>query len=405
MRNHFKHIAILCIVLWSSSVLAPEQQVRPETWAKPVRSEHLKNFYQLDDKVYRSAQPDKKGFQELELLGIRNVLSFRDHHSDDDPNGTKLKLFRIKMEAGEITDDKVIEALRIIRNAKGPILIHCWHGADRTGFVSAMYRIVFQNWSKEDAIEELTKGGYGYHSVYKNIPEYLMKADIEKMRLVVLADDDPRLVEVLKYREHVDRMERSAKRTSIQELIQEGAAIADRLRPIIEDLSEADYNVVEKNMKGFIVIRDEVIVITPDTAYFAALAKKHGTENDDQYFQFLREVRPEGFWPVYINLQTDVGGCTRYGEGYLTDLYKRGKALLPKMTGYYAKEITEMIEDISDQLTTWICACGDQRSVIKELKLFLELNKGSEITEKVKSRLEDVQKNRSTMRYQCIGGQ
>ncbi len=203
MRNHFKHIAILCIVLWSSSVLAPEQQARPETWAKPVRSEHLKNFYQLDDKVYRSAQPDRKGFRELERLGIRNVLSFRDHHSDDDANGTKLKLFRIKMEASEITDDQVIEALRIIRNAEGPILIHCWHGSDRTGLISAMYRIVFQNWSKDDAIEELVKGGYGYHSLYKNIPEYIRKVNIEKVKQAVLADSSPLLDKARKYRKHV----------------------------------------------------------------------------------------------------------------------------------------------------------------------------------------------------------
>ena len=405
MRGHFNRIAILCIVLWAPAILADEQQARPETWAKPATSEHLKNFYQLDDKVYRSAQPDKKGFQELERLGIRNVLSFRDHHSDDDARGTRLKLFRIKMEAGEIRDDQVIEALRIIRNAKGPVLIHCWHGSDRTGLVSAMYRIVFQDWSKDDAIDELTKGGYGYHSVYKNIPEYIKKADVEKMRLVVLADDDPRLVEVLKYREHVDRIERSAGKSSLQALIQEGTAIADRLRPVIEDLSETDYEVVVKNMKGFLVNREEVIVIEPDTVYFAALAKKHGIEIDSLYFQFLREVRPEGFWPVYLLPQTDFGGCIRYGEGHLANLYSKGKSLLPKMTGYYARETTKILRELSNKLTSGTCACGDRQSVIRELTLFLELNKGSEIAGKVKNRLEDIQKQGSSMRYHCVGGQ
>jgi tyrosine-protein phosphatase SIW14 len=160
---------------------------RPATWATPVLSDHLRNFYKIDDKVYRSAQPDEKGFQELAKLGIRNVLSFRHYHSDDEGKGLGLNLYRIKMEAGDITTEKVVEALCIIRNVDGPILIHCWHGSDRTGLVSAMYRIVFQGWSREGAIDELMHGGYGYHSLYRNIPEFIRQAYIETIRKQVLA--------------------------------------------------------------------------------------------------------------------------------------------------------------------------------------------------------------------------
>lgn len=85
---------------------------------------------------------------------------------------------------------------------------------------------------------------------------------------------DSLLDPVLQYKEHVDRIERSAKKTSLLELIQEGTTIADRLRPVIEKLSEADYEVVEKNMKGFTVNREEVIVIEPDTAFFECLGEK-----------------------------------------------------------------------------------------------------------------------------------
>lgn len=160
---------------------------RPETWATPVCSEHLRNFYKIDDKVYRSAQPDKKGFRELASLGIRNVLSFRDYHSDDDGRDLGLNLYRVKMEAGDITAEKVVAALRIIRSSEGPVLIHCWHGSDRTGLISAMYRIVFSGWSKDEAIDELTHGGYGYHPLYRNIPEFIRQADIEEIRRQVFA--------------------------------------------------------------------------------------------------------------------------------------------------------------------------------------------------------------------------
>jgi len=170
-----------------ASAAAPESGRRAAAWATPVPSKHLKNFYRLDDKVLRSAQPDRKGFQELNALGIRSVLSFRDHHSDDDGKGLGLDLYRVRMEAGDIPTGKVIEALRIIGKSEGPILIHCWHGSDRTGLISAMYRIVFQKWSREDAIDKLMNGGYGYHSLYKNIPEFIRQVDIEKVHREVFA--------------------------------------------------------------------------------------------------------------------------------------------------------------------------------------------------------------------------
>ncbi|MEJ2688828.1 MAG: dual specificity protein phosphatase family protein [Deltaproteobacteria bacterium] len=183
-----KHPAGFCGKEHLGSIPTAKTGTRPANWAAPVPSEHLKNFYKLDDKVYRSAQPNEKGFRELKTFGIRNVLSFRDYHSDDEAEGTHLRLFRVKMDAGDFSDEQVIEALRIIRNAEGPILIHCWHGSDRTGLISAMYRIVFQGWSKEDAIDELMNGGYGYHSLfYKNIPEYIRTVDIEKVKKEVQA--------------------------------------------------------------------------------------------------------------------------------------------------------------------------------------------------------------------------
>ena len=181
-------IAALVLALWVTALSAAEQQARPAEWTTPVPAASLTNFYKLDEKVYRSSQPDRKGFEELKRLGIRNVLSFRDHHADDrGAKGLGLTLYRVKMEAGEIRDEQVVESLRIIRTAKGPIVIHCWHGSDRTGLISAMYRILFQNWSKEEAIEELIKGGYGYHSLYRNIPEYIRKVNVESIRQRVLA--------------------------------------------------------------------------------------------------------------------------------------------------------------------------------------------------------------------------
>jgi hypothetical protein len=86
-------LPVLIALLIAPAAHAADRQTRPAAWAQPVRSAHVENFYRIDDKVYRSAQPDAKGFKELQDLGIRNVLSFRDHHSDtNSARGTTLKL-------------------------------------------------------------------------------------------------------------------------------------------------------------------------------------------------------------------------------------------------------------------------------------------------------------------------
>jgi tyrosine-protein phosphatase SIW14 len=86
------------------------------------------------------------------------------------------------MKPESIKDDQIIKALKDLMDAPKPILVHCARGSDRTGVVIAMYRIIFQNWTKEEAIKEMRDGGYGFHTGYTNIVSYIEKVDIEKMK-------------------------------------------------------------------------------------------------------------------------------------------------------------------------------------------------------------------------------
>ena len=178
-----KAVFFILLLLFSSFANA-EDILRPTTWAEPVAGDVVKNFYKLSNKLYRSAQPSREEMTALETFGIRELLNLRQFHSDvDEAEGTSLTIYRVPMNAINIKDNDVIEALKYIQNAKGPILMHCWHGSDRTGVIAAMYRIIYQNWSREDAIEELVKGGYGHHGfIYGNIPEYIETVDLTVIR-------------------------------------------------------------------------------------------------------------------------------------------------------------------------------------------------------------------------------
>jgi protein tyrosine/serine phosphatase len=154
---------------------------RPAKWAQPITK--IGNFCRITPQLYRSAQPDAEGMRELERRGVRTVINLRQFHRDEVPCCSKLTLRRVKMDASVIKDDDIALVLAMLRQKHdGPFLIHCRHGSDRTGVVCAMYRIVEQRWSREDAIRELDEGGYGFHRMFANIPAYLRKVNVEKIR-------------------------------------------------------------------------------------------------------------------------------------------------------------------------------------------------------------------------------
>ena len=184
LRTHSSILFFLIMTNLPKVAMAIEDtKARPAEWAAPVHKEH--NLHRVTPQLYRSAQLAKGDVPLLQSLGIKTVVSLRAFHSDQELlRDTGVTLVRIKILTWKISDDQVVAALRAIKAAEksGGVLLHCQHGADRTGLVSAMYRMLYQNWTREQALDELMHGDYGYHSLWKNIPEYLKKVGPETIR-------------------------------------------------------------------------------------------------------------------------------------------------------------------------------------------------------------------------------
>lgn len=169
--------------------LAETPQPRPADWAAPVNGTAVKNCFKVSDDIYRSAQPAGEAASSMKDLGIKSILNLRHYHPEDSEEFKKagIILYSYKMDAGSASIKDLIEALKIIQTAPKPILIHCWHGSDRTGFIIAGYRMAMQGWSAEKAIEELRKGGYGYHELeFPHIIKELREMDIQAVRNAVI---------------------------------------------------------------------------------------------------------------------------------------------------------------------------------------------------------------------------
>jgi protein tyrosine/serine phosphatase len=165
----------------------PAEIARPSHWAESIALEGVPNLHRISETLYRSEQPTAEGFRNLEKLGIRTVINLRYFNNDEEEaEDTGLRLERVRILTWRAGDRHVVEVMRLLRQKENaPFLIHCQHGADRTGLMSAMYRILEQNWTREDALAELVDGGYGFHKMWKNIKRYVSEVDPVALRSAV----------------------------------------------------------------------------------------------------------------------------------------------------------------------------------------------------------------------------
>ena len=175
------------VLLFIPFVLLTLQVFSQEAALQKIDSKHFKRLHKLNDSLYRSEQPNKKGFAELEAMGIKTIINFRRKVDDAKrARGTALHLERLPLKASELNESQIIDVLRLIQTSEKPVLIHCWHGSDRTGAIAAAYRIVVEDWSKEDAISEMRLKELSHHEKrYPNVIQLLKELDVEAVRAAV----------------------------------------------------------------------------------------------------------------------------------------------------------------------------------------------------------------------------
>jgi protein tyrosine/serine phosphatase len=139
----------------------------------------------LEGKVYRSGQLTVEGFRDaISNLGIRTVVNLQEDYPNPDLARSYLDRGTIKeidlcrelqvryvfiapdvlpRDATPAQRPEAIEKmLAVFDDPKSyPILIHCKAGLHRTGCMAAIYRMEFQGWTPQQAVEEMRAHGFG----------------------------------------------------------------------------------------------------------------------------------------------------------------------------------------------------------------------------------------------------
>jgi len=158
----------------------PQAQTAPERSASQTLTiPSLPNSACVTPTLYRGAQPKREGYAELKKLGIEIVIDFRTeddeiHTEQDHVESLGMRFVSLPWSSWHNPRrDEIISFFSLLReNAGKKIFVHCEFGSDRTGLMIALYRLVSDRWTPDQAMEEMK--AFHYHSfLYSHLGKYV----------------------------------------------------------------------------------------------------------------------------------------------------------------------------------------------------------------------------------------
>ena len=129
----------------------------------------IRNFYQVNQLVYRGAQPTDEGLKYLAKIGVKTVIDLREAGERSDAEQAAvtadgMRFINIPMTGKTPPTEAEIGRILNILEAGNPggVFVHCKRGADRTGAVIASYRIDHDGWDNSRALHEAMDRGMSH---------------------------------------------------------------------------------------------------------------------------------------------------------------------------------------------------------------------------------------------------
>lgn len=122
---------------------------------------HVGNFEQVSPTLLRGGAPNARALKELKAAGVKTILNLRGDGSasrkeERSAKEIGLDYYNIPMGYSEPSLTKVSSILDIIRDPqKQPVYVHCLQGADRTGMIVGIHRVLSDGWQFDQVYSEM----------------------------------------------------------------------------------------------------------------------------------------------------------------------------------------------------------------------------------------------------------
>ena len=127
------------------------------------------NFIQVNDRIYRGAQPRQYAWPQLAKLGGQTVIDLRqrqEHPIEAESTAVYaagMRYLNFPMNGFDTPTTGQIEGVLNLLDRDEHIFIHCKRGQDRTGTVIAAYRISRESWPNAKAMAEAERSGLHWY--------------------------------------------------------------------------------------------------------------------------------------------------------------------------------------------------------------------------------------------------
>ena len=138
--------------------------------ASTPHAKELPQFAQVDEGLYRGGQPSQEGLRWLAKQGVKTIVSLRNLHKEQAGERALaetlgLRWVNIPIYPGwRPTEGQIRQFLTLALDpVNRPLFVHCQHGKNRAGLMVAVYRMVHDGWSAQQAYEEARRLGMRFY--------------------------------------------------------------------------------------------------------------------------------------------------------------------------------------------------------------------------------------------------
>jgi tyrosine-protein phosphatase SIW14 len=132
-------------------------------FAEKIRLNGVSYAGKINGFLYRGSQPNEQGIQQLKKIGVTTIVDLRGERQGtvaiERKRAEALGMRLVNIQASGWSppkDEELVQFFTLLqKQPKETVYVHCWLGNDRTGVFVAAYRIAFEHWSAERALEEM----------------------------------------------------------------------------------------------------------------------------------------------------------------------------------------------------------------------------------------------------------
>jgi len=139
-----------------------EKRSQP-AFAEKIQIRGVSDGGRVSEFLYRGSQPNEQGVEELHKLGVTVIVDLRgEFKGTREKERREAKKFGMRLVSipgngwSPPTDEQIVQFLSLIQERpRQRIFVHCWFGGDRSGVFLAVYRITFEHWTPQRALQEM----------------------------------------------------------------------------------------------------------------------------------------------------------------------------------------------------------------------------------------------------------